>query len=142
MASSTHKPRRKNKRGDTPISDHGGSSTTTTTVSKPNSHTRTPAFPLQAFFWPTKTTSQWAVLPVVLLIVGLFRWGAGLYGYSGMWLHAEHPFDTNIHSQAIKRLRCTATSRLSDIGWRSHATCPSPSGTFTISNTGVSTTLL
>ena len=43
-----------------------------------------PAFPLAAFLWPTKgLTSQWVVLPSVLMIVGLFRWCVGLWGYSG-----------------------------------------------------------
>ncbi|KAI9894153.1 MAG: Glucosyltransferase-like protein [Vezdaea aestivalis] len=43
-----------------------------------------PAFPLAAFLWPTKDgTSQWIVLPLLLMVVGLFRWAAGLWGYSG-----------------------------------------------------------
>lgn len=45
---------------------------------------RTPAFPLAAFMWPARTSlSQWEVLPLVLMVVGLFRWAAGLWGYSG-----------------------------------------------------------
>jgi hypothetical protein len=27
--------------------------------------------------------SQWEVLPLILMVVGLFRWAAGLWGYSG-----------------------------------------------------------
>ena len=43
-----------------------------------------PAFPLVAFLWPArKNTSQWVVLPLVLMIVGLYRWCTGLWGYSG-----------------------------------------------------------
>lgn len=46
---------------------------------------RAPAFPLAAFLWPVRSsTSQWEVLPVILMIVGLFRWAAGLWGYSGL----------------------------------------------------------
>ena len=45
---------------------------------------QSPAFPLVAFFWPArKGTSQWVILPLVLMVVGLFRWCAGLWGYSG-----------------------------------------------------------
>lgn len=46
---------------------------------------QSPAFPLVAFFWPAKKdTSQWMILPLVLMVVGLFRWCAGLWGYSGI----------------------------------------------------------
>lgn len=45
---------------------------------------RAPAFPLAAFLWPARSSSsQWEVLPLVLMVVGLFRWAAGLWGYSG-----------------------------------------------------------
>ncbi|CAM1503038.1 Fc.00g078140.m01.CDS01 [Cosmosporella sp. VM-42] len=45
---------------------------------------REPAFPLAAFLWPARTSSsQWEVLPLILMVVGLFRWAAGLWGYSG-----------------------------------------------------------
>jgi alpha-1,3-glucosyltransferase len=49
---------------------------------------RVPAFPLAAFLWPARgTVSQWELLPLILMAVGLFRWAAGLWGYSGM----KHP---------------------------------------------------
>lgn len=45
---------------------------------------RAPAFPLAAFLWPARSSSsQWEVLPVILMVAGLFRWAAGLWGYSG-----------------------------------------------------------
>ncbi|KAI5459818.1 family 57 glycosyltransferase [Mariannaea sp. PMI_226] len=45
---------------------------------------RTPAFPLASFLWPARTSSsQWEVLPLILMVTGLFRWAAGLWGYSG-----------------------------------------------------------
>ncbi|KAF7564078.1 hypothetical protein G7046_g70 [Stylonectria norvegica] len=45
---------------------------------------RAPAFPLAAFLWPARSSSsQWEVLPLILIVVGLFRWAAGLWGYSG-----------------------------------------------------------
>lgn len=43
-----------------------------------------PAFPLVAFLWPARTAvSQWLILPMILMVVGLFRWAVGLWGYSG-----------------------------------------------------------
>jgi alpha-1,3-glucosyltransferase len=45
---------------------------------------RAPSFPLVSFLWPARSSSsQWEVLPLVLMVVGLFRWAAGLWGYSG-----------------------------------------------------------
>lgn len=44
-----------------------------------------PAFPLVSFLWPARAgVSQWLVLPVVLMVVGLFRWATSLWGHSGM----------------------------------------------------------
>ena len=52
---------------------------------------QTPAFPLVAFFWPArKNTSQWVILPLVLMIVGLYRWCAGMWGYSGFQTPPMH----------------------------------------------------
>ncbi|OAF98948.1 glucosyltransferase [Paraphaeosphaeria sporulosa] len=49
-----------------------------------SSHARKPAFPLVAFLWPAKgVVSQWITIPVILMVVGLFRWTTGLWGYSG-----------------------------------------------------------
>ncbi|KAI1383506.1 glycosyltransferase family 57 protein [Hypoxylon trugodes] len=72
---SPHKPRRKTKK-----TAHFDS-----TVSvKPEALIRTPSFPLAAFLWPARSSlSQWEVLPLILMVVGLFRWAAGLWGYSG-----------------------------------------------------------
>ncbi|POS82906.1 hypothetical protein EPUL_006305, partial [Erysiphe pulchra] len=42
------------------------------------------AFPLVYFLWPARNSvSQKIVLPLILIFVGLFRWAAGLWGYSG-----------------------------------------------------------
>lgn len=69
-----HKPRRKGKAGD-------GDGTQ---ASRTESLVRAPSFPLAAFLWPTRgSVSQWEVLPLILMAVGLFRWAAGLWGYSG-----------------------------------------------------------
>ncbi|KAL7629594.1 Glucosyltransferase-like protein [Parahypoxylon ruwenzoriense] len=72
---SLHKPRRKVKK-----TAHFDSTAST----KPEALIRTPSFPLAAFLWPARSSlSQWEVLPLILMIVGLFRWAAGLWGYSG-----------------------------------------------------------
>ena len=98
---------------------------------------QSPAFPLVAFFWPArKSTSQWVILPLVLMIVGLFRWCAGLWGYSG-----THPrfsrCSTAYLYQASKLHRCTVTMKPRGIGWRLLRNCPYQSGTSTICSTGV-----
>ena len=54
-------------------------------VTDPNTNTQSPAFPLASFLWPLRksNTSQWTIIPLILMVVGLFRWTAGLWGYSG-----------------------------------------------------------
>ncbi|KAK6596869.1 ALG8 glycosyltransferase family ALG6 [Botrytis cinerea] len=43
-----------------------------------------PTYPLASLLWSARSsTSQWVVLPLILMAVGLFRWAAGLWGYSG-----------------------------------------------------------
>ncbi|KAK7725155.1 Glucosyltransferase-like protein [Botryosphaeria dothidea] len=80
MATPTHKPRRK-KKGDSGIlanPRHG------TVIVDPEDNSTKPAFPLVAFLWPAKgTVSQWVVLPLILIAVGLFRWSTAFWGYSG-----------------------------------------------------------
>lgn len=50
-----------------------------------------PEFPLVAFLWPARgTTSQWILIPIILMIVGLFRWSVGLWGYSGFKVPPMH----------------------------------------------------
>ncbi|KAI5854515.1 glycosyltransferase family 57 protein [Durotheca rogersii] len=72
---SPHKPRRKTKKTD---------SAATHASPKPEVLVRSPSFPLAAFLWPARgSLSQWEVLPLILMVVGLFRWAAGLWGYSG-----------------------------------------------------------
>ncbi|KAL8404250.1 hypothetical protein RB594_009201 [Gaeumannomyces avenae] len=45
---------------------------------------RVPTFPLAAFLWPARSSAtQWEVSALTLMVVGLFRWAAGLWGYSG-----------------------------------------------------------
>lgn len=71
---STHKPRRKANK-NTQFEPK---------VVKAEALVRTPSFPLAALLWPARSSlSQWEVLPLILMAVGLFRWAAGLWGYSG-----------------------------------------------------------
>ena len=76
----SHKPRKKRK-------DQGlvRSSTITDIVNvDAENNSIVPEFPLVAFLWPARnTTSQWVLLPIILMSVGLFRWSVGLWGYSG-----------------------------------------------------------
>ncbi|KIX01235.1 uncharacterized protein Z518_08960 [Rhinocladiella mackenziei CBS 650.93] len=79
--SHSHRPRKKRKQGLTLIR-----SDTIADIVKVNAHDNsiTPEFPLVAFLWPARgTTSQWIVLPLVLMIAAVFRWSIGLWGYSG-----------------------------------------------------------
>ncbi|KAE8445895.1 hypothetical protein EG329_012674 [Mollisiaceae sp. DMI_Dod_QoI] len=74
---SPHKPRRKVKKSS------NGSEVSSAPASGRSSTSR-PAYPLAAFLWPARSSvSQWEILPLILMAVGLFRWAAGLWGYSG-----------------------------------------------------------
>ena len=74
-----HKSRKKKKDSSQTVNTSNEVS-----LSDSKASAQTPAFPLVAFFWPARqNTSQWVILPVVLMIVGLFRWCTGLWGYSG-----------------------------------------------------------
>ncbi|TVY73542.1 putative dolichyl pyrophosphate Man9GlcNAc2 alpha-1,3-glucosyltransferase [Lachnellula suecica] len=76
---SPHKPRRKPKKSsnDSDVSSAAPPATSRSSSAKP-------AYPLAAFLWPARSSvSQWEILPLILMAVGLFRWAAGLWGYSG-----------------------------------------------------------
>lgn len=75
---SPHKPRRKGKKTG------NGSSPDRAVRPVQETLVRAPSFPLAAFMWPARTSSsQWEILPLILMVAGLFRWAAGLWGYSG-----------------------------------------------------------
>ena len=79
-ADSSHRPRKKTK-GST--SSAVGSNDAV--IIDPSTTTLRPAFPLASFLWPArKSASQWVILPLVLMMVGLFRWVTGFWGYSGL----------------------------------------------------------
>ncbi|KAK5446345.1 Glucosyltransferase-like protein [Exophiala xenobiotica] len=78
---SSHRPRKKRKQAPALTR-----SATITDIVKFTSEDNTvaPEFPLVAFLWPSRgTTSQWILLPLILMVVGLFRWSVGLWGHSG-----------------------------------------------------------
>ncbi|OAX80013.1 hypothetical protein ACJ72_05665 [Emergomyces africanus] len=53
-------------------------------IANADSSKPSPAFPLVSFLWPARAgISQWVVLPLILMVVGLFRWSTSLWGYSG-----------------------------------------------------------
>lgn len=82
---STYKASKRKKRDSPPAT-----SSNELEKSDKKAGTQSPAFPLVAFFWPArKNTSQWVILPLVLMFVGLFRWCAGFWGYSGTGLWAK-----------------------------------------------------
>ena len=75
---SSHRPRKKRR------PDHSSSTSHGTITLSPSSKKEKPAFPLVAFFWPARaSTSQWVLLPCILMIVGLFRWCTAIWPYSG-----------------------------------------------------------
>ncbi len=75
MASpASHKPRRKGKTNGVDLDVRP----------RAEAPSKAPLFPLAGFLWPLRSaSSQWTVLPLVLMVAGLFRWAAGLWGYSG-----------------------------------------------------------
>ncbi|KAL8687063.1 MAG: hypothetical protein Q9218_006660 [Villophora microphyllina] len=95
--SSSHKPRKKRK--------DEASLQTNRESSKPQSKSIGPAppFPLAAFLWPAKrSTSQWIILPLILMAVGLFRWATSFWGYSGFGKPPMHgDFEAQRHWMEI-----------------------------------------
>lgn len=82
-APSPHKPRRKVKKVN--------GSDTSSAVVPTRSTTAKPTYPLASLLWPARTSvSQWEILPMILMVVGLFRWAAGLWGYSGILNAGSH----------------------------------------------------
>lgn len=77
----SYRPRQKKKLLATPGSNNE-------LIVDPGSPRASPAFPLVSFLWGARGgVSQWLILPLILMVVGLFRWAVGLWGYSGTALH-------------------------------------------------------
>ena len=83
----SHRPRRKRKASQLVSASSNG----TVLLDAPTQREK-PAFPLAAFFWPIKGTpvSQWVILSLVLMAVGLFRWVTGFWQYSGYQMPPMH----------------------------------------------------
>ena len=82
--SPSHKPRKTLKTRVEPQKPRTPSPGNANSYAKTPLSIQGPTYPLAAFLWPARTTvSRWAVLPLILIIAGLFRWSAGLWGYSG-----------------------------------------------------------
>lgn len=75
---SSHRPRKKRKIATSPSSNNN-------LILDLGEGKQSPAFPLVSFLWAARAgVSQWLILPLVLMAVGLFRWAVSLWGYSGM----------------------------------------------------------
>ncbi|KAF2729666.1 glucosyltransferase [Polyplosphaeria fusca] len=116
MASpSSHKPRRRRKieEGSLAHVTHG-----TLDVDQ-QTHTRKPAFPLVAFLWPAKgTVSQWVTIPLILMVVGLFRWSTSLWGYSGYQSPPMHgDFEAQRHWMEITKHLPVSQWYFHDLDW-------------------------
>lgn len=74
---SSHRPRKKTKVPTVPGSNNN-------LIVDAGNGKQSPAFPLVSFLWAARANvSQWLVLPLTLMAVGLFRWAVSLWGYSG-----------------------------------------------------------
>ncbi|QSS60281.1 glucosyltransferase [Histoplasma capsulatum] len=77
--SPSHRPRKKRRLLSTTAPHSNIDLITNTDATQPS-----PTFPLVSFLWTARAgVSQWVVLPLILMVVGLFRWSTGLWGYSG-----------------------------------------------------------
>jgi len=100
MCAASYKPRKKRK-GSVGLA-RSNTITDIVTVDT-QSNAITPEFPLVAFLWPARgTTSQWILLPLILMVVGLFRWSIGLWDYSGFQKPPMHgDFEAQRHWMEI-----------------------------------------
>ncbi|KAJ6112066.1 CAZyme family GT57 [Penicillium sp. IBT 18751x] len=64
---------------------------------------QSPTFPLVSFLWAARAgVSQWLILPLILMAVGLFRWAVSLWGYSGYQVPPMHgDFEAQRHWMEI-----------------------------------------
>jgi alpha-1,3-glucosyltransferase len=78
---SSYRPRQKKK---FPPTAHAPGSNNDL-VLDPGTPRAAPMFPLVSFLWAARGgISQWLILPLILMVVGLYRWAVSLWGYSGM----------------------------------------------------------
>ncbi|EAU38464.1 conserved hypothetical protein [Aspergillus terreus NIH2624] len=94
---SSYRPRKKRKF----VSAFSGSNSAL--ILETESGKSSPAFPLVSFLWAARAgVSQWLVLPLILMTVGLFRWAVSLWGYSGYQVPPMHgDFEAQRHWMEI-----------------------------------------
>ncbi|OAL35857.1 hypothetical protein AYO20_04763 [Fonsecaea nubica] len=99
--SNNHRPRKKRKQAPSLI--RSNTITDIVKIDPDDSNAISPEFPLVAFLWPARgTTSQWILLPLILMIVGLFRWSVGFWGHSGYQAPPMHgDFEAQRHWMEI-----------------------------------------
>lgn len=84
-----------------------------------STNSRKPAFPLVAFLWPAKgTVSQWVTIPLILMVVGLFRWTVSLWNYSGYQSPPMHgDFEAQRHWMEITKHLPVSDWYFYDLQW-------------------------
>ncbi|KAE8145322.1 ALG6, ALG8 glycosyltransferase family-domain-containing protein [Aspergillus avenaceus] len=94
---SSYRPRKKRK---SPLASTGSNNALLVDAGNGKS---SPAFPLASFLWAARAgVSQWLILPLVLMAVGLFRWAVSLWGYSGFQVPPMHgDFEAQRHWMEI-----------------------------------------
>jgi alpha-1,3-glucosyltransferase len=115
MSATAHKPRRRRtiEEGSLAHVNHG------TLDLDQATNERKPAFPLVAFLWPAKgTVSQWVTIPLILMVVGLFRWTTSLWGYSGFQSPPMHgDFEAQRHWMEITKHLPVSQWYFHDLQW-------------------------
>jgi alpha-1,3-glucosyltransferase len=115
MSATAHKPRRRRtiEEGSLAHVNHG------TLDLDQSTNERKPAFPLVAFLWPAKgTVSQWVTIPLILMVVGLFRWTTSLWGYSGFQSPPMHgDFEAQRHWMEITKHLPVSQWYFHDLQW-------------------------
>ncbi|KAJ6032258.1 CAZyme family GT57 [Penicillium herquei] len=92
----SHRPRKKRKTPTSPGSNNN-------LILDIGDGKQSPAFPLVSFLWAARAgVSQWLILPLTLMAVGLFRWAVSLWGYSGFEVPPMHgDFEAQRHWMEI-----------------------------------------
>ncbi|KAJ5738408.1 CAZyme family GT57 [Penicillium malachiteum] len=92
----SHRPRKKRKTPTAPGSNNN-------LILDTGDGKQSPAFPLVSFLWAARAgVSQWLILPLTLMAVGLFRWAVSLWGYSGFEVPPMHgDFEAQRHWMEI-----------------------------------------
>ncbi|KAF1808927.1 ALG6, ALG8 glycosyltransferase [Eremomyces bilateralis CBS 781.70] len=86
----SHKPRRKSR-------ELGSAASHGLLYTDPVTQEKKPLFPLVGFLGPAKVTiSKWIIFPIILMVVGLFRWATTFWGYSG---HQKPPMFGDFEAQ-------------------------------------------